>query len=111
MAAASSPSAVQISAQTHENATVGGRSTGQPASEHDLFGSRARVLKAAHICCKRQGLLTLADSNQVHFMLCEILHFAQNDVCLLMQNNLNETNYGEFLQLVWGHKIARSLNL
>ena len=102
---------MQISAQTHENATVGAKSTGQPVSEHDLFGSRARVLKAAHLCCQRQGLLTVADSNQVHFMLCEIHHFAQNDVCLLMRNNLNETNYGEFLQLVWGRKIASSLNL
>jgi hypothetical protein len=110
-ASSSSSSAVQTSAQTHENATALVRSTGQPVSEHDLFGSRARVLKAAHICCKRQGLLTLADSNQVYFMLCEIHQFAQNDISLLMQINLNETNYGEFLQLVWGRKISRSLNL
>ena len=76
-----------------------------------MYGSRARVLKAAHLCCQRQGILTVVDSNQAAYMLCEIHHFAPNDVCLLMKNNLNETNYSEFLQLVWGRKIARSLNL
>ena len=101
---------MQLSAQTHGKATGGTTLIGQPVSEPDMFGSRARVLKAAHLCCQRQGVLTVVDSNQAAYMLCEIHQFAQKDVCLLMKNNLNETNYREFLQLVWGRKIASSLH-
>ena len=87
------------------------RSTGQPVPEQEQYGSRARVLKAAHLCCQRQGVLTVVDSNQTAYMLCEIHHYAQNDVCSMMKNTLNETNYTEFMRLVWGRNIASSLNL
>ena len=111
LASSSSPSSgTLIAGQTHDRTAPGHKLTSQPASEHDMYGSRARVLKAAHLCCQRQGLLTVVDSNQAAYMLCEIHHFAQNDLCLLMKNNLKETNYGEFLQLAWGRKISSSLH-
>ena len=104
------PTASLLTGQDHDKTTCGIKLTSQPACEQDMFGSRARVLKAAYLCCQRQGLLTVVDSQQAAYMLCEIHHFAQNDLCLMMKNNLNEFNYSEFLRLVWGRKIASSLH-
>ena len=96
--------------QKPTSATALVRSTGQSIPEQDMYGSRARVLKAAHLCCRRQGLLTVVGLDQTAYMLCEIHHYPQNDVCVMMKNSLNENNYSEFLQLVWGSKIAGSVN-
>ena len=72
-------------------------------------GSRARTLKAAHLCCAKQGIFVLSNPPEKPVILQLLHHLKENDVSRLMSLNLSNENYDMFMRMTWGIHVTEGL--